>query len=71
MSRARKGLKAPTKKHRRVKVNPNRRAGLRADRGPGEIWFEPTSAEAEALASLFGPTEGRIVAVGMSDNLRI
>ena len=70
MSRARKGLRAPTKKRRRVKVNPNRRTGLRTDNSPGEIWFTPTPAEAEDLASIFG-TEGKIVAFGMSDNLEI
>lgn len=71
MSRARKGLRTPAKKRRRAKINPNRRAGLRADNGPGEMWFTPTPAEAEALEAIFGPAEGRVVAVGMSDNLRI
>ena len=69
MSRARKGLRAPVKKRRRVKVNPNRRAGLRADGGLDGIWFEPTPAEAEALEAIFVPSEGRVVAVGMSANL--
>lgn len=75
MSRARKGLKAPVKKRRRVKVNPYRRIGLGADSGPGEIWYDPTSAEGQALAAslaeIFGPSEGRVVAVGCSDNLRL
>ncbi len=69
MSRARKGLRAPTKKHRRVKVNPNRRTRPRVDVGPGEICFKPTPEDVEALEAIFGPSEGEIVEVCMSDNL--
>ena len=56
MSRARKGLRAPTKKHHRAKVNPNRRQGPRI------------SIEA-MLESKFGPLDGEIVEIGMSDGL--
>ena len=70
MSRARKGLRAPTRKAHKTKVNPRRRMRIQAG-GTGEIWATPTPAEAEELEALFGPTEGRIVAVGMSDNLKL
>lgn len=69
MSRARKGLRASTKKTHKTKVNPRRRQGMGAN-VPGEIWFNPTPAEAEALGAVFG-TEGKIVMIGMSDNLKI
>lgn len=71
MSRARKGLKAPAKKSRKAKTNPIRQAGMRSNDRSDDNWFVPTATEAEALAALFGATEGRIVAVGMSDNLRL
>ena len=69
MSRVRKGLRATVKKRRRVKVNPNRRARPRGDVGPGEIRFKPTPEDIEALEAIFGPSEGEIVEVCMSDNL--
>ncbi len=70
MSRARKGLKTPIKKRRRVKVNPNRRwTGPRGDGIHGEICFKPTPDDIEALEAIFGPSEGEIVEVSMSSNL--
>lgn len=69
MSRARKGLRAPTKKPKRTKVNPRRRAGLRAGEALDEITFIPTAAERAELESLFGPMEGNVL-VSMSSNLK-
>ena len=70
MSRARKGLRTSPRKVKKTKVNLRRRTVSRHSAGPGEIWFSPTPAEAEALGAVFG-TEDRIVMIGMSDNLKI
>lgn len=74
MSRTRKGLRAPTKKIKRRKVNPyHRQPGPRSE--AGDIFFAPDSSEGRAIAAMmddfFGPSEGRVVAVGMSDNMRL
>ena len=74
MSRARKGLRAPIKKIKRRKVNQYRRqAGPRS--AEGEVFFTPDSSEGRAIAAMmdafFGPSEGRVVAAGMSDNMRL
>lgn len=72
MSRTRKGLKAPSKKIKRRKVNPYHRQAGRQHVDDGYS-YDPESEEGMAISammeSIFGPFEGRTVYVASSENL--
>lgn len=74
MSHAKRCMRGPSKKRQRPHWEPiKRRTAAPAD-AHGEIWLDAASAEGEemaaALNAIFGPPEGRVVAVGMSGNLK-